>query len=195
MATPRGARSQQARARVAEVAAQFMAEHGISDYALAKRKAARQLGLTAGHTLPSNEEVDAALLERQSLFEPEEQSALLDRLRRQALEVMEVFAQFAPVLTGAVASGIVSEHSPIELEIAEADSKEFEQFLVNRDIEYKVQDRNGRMAYLVYAEPADIAVRMVAQEMRRGAHLSRDRLARLLDLPLPDPAFPSKAST
>ncbi len=182
MTVPRSGRAAQARAQVAELAARLMAEHGLRDYATAKRKAARQLGLPETHGMPSNEEVDAALLERQALFEPEEQVAVLARLRRQAMEVMRVFERFRPMLTGGVASGSVSEHSLIELDIAQDDSKDFEQFLVNRGIAYKVQDRADRMAYLIYAEPADILVRMVLQDARHGhaPHLSLDRLNKLL---------------
>jgi len=50
-ATGKGA---QARARVADAAARLIMEHGISDYGHAKRKAARQLGLPQGASLPSN---------------------------------------------------------------------------------------------------------------------------------------------
>jgi len=182
MTASRDARSLQARARIAELAARFIAEHGLHDYAVAKRKAARQLGLSDRHGLPGNEEVDAALLERQALFEPEEQASTLAGLRRQAMEVMRVFERFHPVLTGAVASGAVSEHSLIELDIAQDASKDFEQFLVNREIGYKVQDRAARMAYLIYAEPADILVRMVSQDARHGhaVHLSLEHLSKLL---------------
>lgn len=179
---PREARSAQARAQIADLAARLIAEHGLRDYALAKRKAARQLGLPEGHGLPSNEEVDAALLERQSLFEPEEQAANLERLRLQALEVMRVFERFQPVLTGGLANGVASEHSLIELEIDLAASKDFEQFLVNRNIEFKVQDRGARMAYLIYSEPADILVRMVDPDLHHGhaPRVSLERLEKLL---------------
>lgn len=182
MASSRDGHSMHARAQIAELAARLMAEHGLHDYTLAKRKAARQLGLPEGGSLPSNEEVDSALLERQALFEPEEQALTLGRLRHQAREVMRVFERFRPVLTGGVASGVVSEHSLIELEISQEVSKDFEQFLVNRNIEYKVQDKAGRMAYLIYSEPADVLVRLVTPEIRHGStpHMSMDRLNKLL---------------
>lgn len=178
----RDARSGQTRMRIADLAARLIAEHGLRDYALAKRKAARQLGAPEGHGLPSNEEVDLALLERQALFEPEEQAANLDRLRHQALEVMRVFARFRPMLTGGVASGVASEHSLIELDIDQEASKDLEQFLVNQGIEYKSQDRGPRMAYLIYSEPADVLVRMVGADARHGhvPRLSLERLEKLL---------------
>jgi hypothetical protein len=172
----RDSRSQRGRARIAELAARFISEHGIQDYSLAKRKAARQLGLPDSQGLPSNEEVDAALIQRRDLYDPEEQAGTLAALRQQAIAVMGVFQRFEPVLTGAVASGAVSEHSLIELEILADSSKDFEQFLVNRGIEFKVQDRGGRMAYLIYAEPTDVSVRLLAADNHHAQSVSRPRL-------------------
>lgn len=172
----RDARSRQARARIADLAAQFISEHGIQDYSLAKRKAARQLGLPDGHGLPSNEEVDSALIQRQDLYEPEEQAETLATLREQAIAVMRVFVRFAPTLTGAVASGAVSEHSLIELEITSDSSKDFEQYLVNQGIEFKILDRGGRMAYLLYSQPADVQVRLISAENHHTQNGGRPRL-------------------
>lgn len=178
-------RGAQVRARVADTAARFMLEHGIRDYALAKRKAARHLGVPEGRDLPSNEEVDQALIERRGLFEPEAQADLLTQLRDQALRVMRVFERFAPVLTGGVASGAISEHSAIELDIEAESSKDFEQFLLNQGIEFKVLDRGGQMAYLVYAQPADVMVRLPDRETRQAQtghrpQLSLKQLSRLV---------------
>jgi hypothetical protein len=166
----------QIRSRIADMAARLIAEHGIQDYTLAKRKAARSLGLPDGRGLPSNEEVEAALIYRQSLYEPEEQAALLLALRQQALAVMRVFEHFSPNLTGMVASGAVSEHSLIELDINADSSKDFEQYLVNQNIEFKVQDKSGRMAYLIYSEPTDVLVRISASEGHHAAYGTRTRL-------------------
>ncbi len=49
------------RAAIAAAAARIMAESGIDNFALAKRKAARQLGATEKQGLPGNEEVEAEL--------------------------------------------------------------------------------------------------------------------------------------
>jgi len=179
------ARNGQTRALIADLAARLIGEHGIHDYALAKKKAARQLGLPEGTRLPSNEEIDQALIDRQSLYEPEEHSAHLAELREEAYEVMRVFERFSPILTGSVASGAVSEHSLIELEIFPESSKDFEQALVNQDIEFKILDHVGRIAYLLYAQPADIMVRVPDKEFRhkRAAHktqLSMKQLANLI---------------
>jgi hypothetical protein len=156
----------QTRAHIADLAARFIVEHGLTDYGSAKRKAARHLNLPDGHSLPSNDEVVQALIGRQNLYEPVEQAALLARLRQEALEVMHIFERFQPILSGAIASGAVSEHSNIELAIQADSSKDFEQFLVNLNIEFKIQDRGGEMAYLIYAEPADVLVSLPERNAR-----------------------------
>jgi hypothetical protein len=45
------------RARIAAGAARIMAEEGIDDFALAKRKAARRLGAADTEALPANDEI------------------------------------------------------------------------------------------------------------------------------------------
>jgi hypothetical protein len=174
-------KSAQMRTQIAERAGRLMAEHGIRDYALAKRKAARQLGFPEGAGLPSNDEVDQALMQRQSLFEPHGQRLLLSELQEEALQVMQTFDRFNPLLTGAVASGAVSRHSLIELDIQGGSSKDFEQFLVNREIEFKIMDQAGLTAYLIYAEPADVLVRIPSRDRHPGhspqkGHLSIEQL-------------------
>ena len=49
------------RSRIAHIAARLMAEDGIEDHALAKRKAARQAGLSDSRQLPDNDEINEAL--------------------------------------------------------------------------------------------------------------------------------------
>ena len=58
------------RSRIAHLAARLMAEDGIEDYSLAKRKAARQAGLGDTRELPGNEEIDAALQLYQAIYHP-----------------------------------------------------------------------------------------------------------------------------
>ena len=49
------------RGHIANLAARLMAVDGIDDFALAKRKAARQAGALDTRSLPTNEEVEQAL--------------------------------------------------------------------------------------------------------------------------------------
>ncbi len=164
-----GPRNHQLRQRIAQLAAQLMAEHGIRDHALAKRKAARQLGVTAVSILPGNEEIDEALKAYLSLFEADSHEQDLDTLRRQAVDVMEVLARFHPVLTGALAQGTASRHSDIELEVYSDSSKEFEQFLLNADIAFKAEERRNGSFFTLFAEPVDVDVRILPVQSLQSA--------------------------
>ncbi len=180
----------QVKARIAQVAARLMAENGIHDHALAKRKALRELGLPPGHAMPGNDEVDAALREYRALFDGEEGVAELNALRQQALEAMHDLEPFELVLVGGVANGAISRHSDIEFELRDDASKAFEQFLLNEGISYEARDRAGQAAFLLHAEPADVLVRLVPEhairQLRRArdeppARLTREQLRHLIE--------------
>jgi hypothetical protein len=96
---------QQMRTRIAAAAARLMAEDGVEDFALAKRKAARQLGAEDTQSLPKNEEIEAELRAYQSLYQGEEQRERIQYLRRCALDAMQLLERFRPYLAGPVLSG------------------------------------------------------------------------------------------
>ena len=111
------ATSETLRERLAQEAARLMIEHGIRDYGLAKRKAARRLGVRAAWALPGNAEIDARVTEWQELFEPETHGRRLRELRSLALQVMDAFSVFNPRLAGPVLSGAINVNSPIEVHL------------------------------------------------------------------------------
>src|SRR5215831_16351651 len=111
------------RSRIAQTTARLIAEHGLTDWNAAKRKACRQLGLTEREALPDNEEVEQALRDYNSLFQPDEQPARLRVQRVEALSWMERLARWNPVLTGAVAAGWATAHSEARLELEAEDAK------------------------------------------------------------------------
>src|SRR4030095_13548344 len=80
------------RLRVAQVAARLIVEHGLADWTLAKRKAARQLMLPDTTAMPSNDEIEAALTEHHALFGGEAHAANLRSMRAQALRWMDRLA-------------------------------------------------------------------------------------------------------
>src|ERR671937_158656 len=86
------------RARIAAAAARIMAEDGVDDFALAKRKAARQLGAHDTHSLPRNDEIEAELRAYRALYQAEEHPHLIDELRRVALDAMRTLERFSPYL-------------------------------------------------------------------------------------------------
>jgi hypothetical protein len=94
-----------------------MAESGIDNFGLAKRKAAERLGVRGAGALPTNQQIEASLVERQRLFEPESHDRRLGELRRVAADVMLDLDSFAPRLVGSVLSGTATINSPIELHV------------------------------------------------------------------------------
>jgi hypothetical protein len=110
--------SSELRHQLAEEAARLIVEHGIQDFALAKRKAAERLGVRArAGALPSNAEIQEHVVERQRLFEPEAHDQRLAKLRSIATGVMQVLDDFRPKLVGAVLDGTATLTSPIELHV------------------------------------------------------------------------------
>jgi hypothetical protein len=105
------------RGQLADEAARVMAEHGIDDFGLAKRKAAARLGLTAAGGLPTNVEIQQRFVERQRIFAPDAQGEQVAKLRRIAARVMEPLAAFRPKLVGAVLAGAVTPASAVELHV------------------------------------------------------------------------------
>ena len=110
------------REQLAQEAARLMAEHGIDDFGLAKRKAAERLGVGHAGVLPSNDRIQECLAERQRMFEPEHDERLA-LLRLLAAEIMEHLEQFRPRLVGAVLAGTATVNSSVELHVF-ADSPE-----------------------------------------------------------------------
>ena len=124
------------RLRVAQVAARLIVEHGLTDWTLARRKAARQLMLPDTTAMPSNDEIEVALAEHHALFGGDAHAASLRSMRAHALQWMDRLAAWHPLLVGGVAAGWATEHSDIRLEIVADDPKAVEIELAGRDVMY-----------------------------------------------------------
>ena len=124
------------RAAIAAAAARIMAENGIDSFALAKRKAARQLGATEKQALPGNEEVEAELRAYLDLYQADEHPDRIRELRRIALSMMHALREFSPYLTGPVLKGIAGPYADIELQLFPDSSKDVEIFLLNQNIQF-----------------------------------------------------------
>ncbi|CAG0944236.1 hypothetical protein GPROT2_02498 [Gammaproteobacteria bacterium] len=103
------------RTAIAQEAARLMQEHGLRDFRSAKEKAGLRLQLGDKGALPSNQEVELAMAERNRIFRGDEHEAFLDVMRQQALQVMAELAAFDPRLVGGVLAGTATETSAIEL--------------------------------------------------------------------------------
>jgi hypothetical protein len=141
----RNAKRNYTRDHLAYLAARLMAEDGVQDYAAAKRKAARQAGVPDTKQLPDNREIEAALRAYQSLYQKDSQGDVLRRLRKRAVEVMELLDRFNPHLTGAVLTGTAGPHSDINLQLFADSEKELELFLLNANIDYHSATRRVQL--------------------------------------------------
>ena len=128
------------RARIAAAAARLMAEDGIDDFALAKRKAARQLGAADTQSLPRNDEIEAELRAYRALYQAEDHPQLIGELRRIALDAMQALEQFSPYLTGPVLKGIAGPYAEIDLQLFPDSAKDVEIFLLDRNIAFSTQE-------------------------------------------------------
>src|SRR6266581_6142623 len=136
----KGNRQTGMRARIAATAARIMAEDGIEDFALAKRKAARRLGASEAQALPGNDEIEAELRSYRALYQAEEHPLRIAELRRVALDAMRALERFNPYLTGPVLTGTAGPYAQIDLQLFPESTKEVELFLLDRNVAYNTQE-------------------------------------------------------
>jgi hypothetical protein len=117
-----------------------MAEDGIDDFALAKRKAAKQLGAAEGQGLPGNDEIEAELRAYRELYQAGEHPALVAELLGVALDAMRALERFNPYLTGPVLKGIAGPYAEIDLQLFPESAKELEMFLLERNIAFTTRE-------------------------------------------------------
>jgi hypothetical protein len=154
--TRKSLRQGSTRERIAAAAARIMAEDGIEDFALAKRKAVRQLGLQGRLALPGNDEIESQLRAYRSLYQADEHPALVASLQRAALDAMRALERFRPYLIGPVLKGIAGPYAEIELQLFPQSPKEVELYLLDQGVRYDTReakrysgDRERAIAILV----------------------------------------------
>lgn len=133
------------RSAVAEEAARLMAEHGIQDFLVAKKKAAERYGVDEGSVLPKNTEIEAALVARQRLFGPQQHQHSLDGLRRTAIDAMVLLRKFEPRLVGSVLSGSATEYADIQLHVFSDNPEAVFLHLMDNRFDYEVLERRLKM--------------------------------------------------
>jgi len=134
------------RIRLAQEAARILVESGGQDFLNAKKKAALRLGAVDTRNMPSNTEIEQALIEYQRLFRGSTQPQILQALRSEALRAMDFFAEYNPKLVGPVLQGTADEHTPISLHIFAASVEEIGFFLMRYQIPYQIQDKRLHLA-------------------------------------------------
>lgn len=135
---------------IAATAARMIAEDGL-EYGPAKQRALKTLGLPVRTPMPDNQMLEAAVREHLELFCADTQPGELRALRELALTWMERLAEFRPHLGGAVWRGTATRHSDIYLQLFCDDSKSTEIELINKGIDYEVQQIRG-----LHGKPVDV---------------------------------------
>ena len=134
--------SSSATQEIAQTAARMVVEEGL-EWAAAKRRAVKQLGLPARTQLPDNDALEEAVREYIEIFCADTQPQELRALRELALVWMERVQEFRPHLAGAVWRGTATRMSDIYIQLFCDDSKSAEIALINRDVQYDVTQTSG----------------------------------------------------
>ena len=122
-----------------------MAEHGISDFLLAKRKAADRFGVTEGAVLPKNTEIEAALEQYQRLFDGDGHAESLQAQRRVALAAMRRLREFEPRLVGPVLTGTATRHAQVQLHLFTDYAESVTMKMLEMGLAHEVTERRVRM--------------------------------------------------
>jgi hypothetical protein len=163
------------RTRIAQAAARLIAEHGLVDWSLAKRKAAHQLMLPANAPLPGNEEIEQALAEYHALYGGAAHAAGLRAQREAALRWMRRLEPWSPRLVGGVAAGWAGAHSDIRIELVADDPKSVEMLLAGAGVAYVAlppRDEAGNATRAtelrIPAREASVRLSVLAPQQRRS---------------------------
>ena len=131
---------------LAQEAARVFCESLITDYRLAKQKAAERLGLGPRAAQPDNATVMWAVIEYQQLFGGSQYRNHLRRMRRTALQVMRGLSDFQPRLVGAAVSGAAHAAHRVQLHVFHEKAEALDVFLHDRGLAYEAGDRRYRYA-------------------------------------------------
>ncbi|MGD8206719.1 MAG: hypothetical protein PVH47_01445 [Thiohalocapsa sp.] len=151
------------------------------EIARARRKAAVRLGIDDKRCWPDNETIQQALIQQQRLFHAEEQTRVLNDLRRQALAAMRELAAFEPRLVGPAAEGTATREQGLRLLLFADSPEEVALALMERGIPWQQSDDlfqyAGRSAetHPVFGFMAgDLPIRLVVlpKQARRNPPLS-----------------------
>lgn len=130
---------------IAQECARIMTEEGVKDFLSAKRKALARLGISNRALLPSNMEIEKALLEYQRLFKSAEQPTQLRIRREAAAEAMRFLECFRPRLVGSVLNGTAGAYSDVNLHLFVDTPEEVIIFLMEHNIPYQLAERRLRL--------------------------------------------------
>jgi hypothetical protein len=131
---------------IAQKAAQMMAEDGINDFAYAKKKASKQLGVNEASAMPTNAEIQEEIRLYHEIYNADEQPLELAKLRQAALITMQIFAKFNPHLTGSVLDGSAGKFAQTNIHLFADSAKDVEMFLLNQQIPFESSEKSYRVS-------------------------------------------------
>ena len=134
------------RQMIAQKAAQMMAEDGINDFAYAKKKAGKQLGVNEASVMPTNAEIEEEIRLYHEIYNADEQPLELVKLRKAALMTMQLFERFNPHLTGSVLDGTAGKFAQTNIHLFADSSKEVEIFLLSQQIPFESSEKSYRVS-------------------------------------------------
>jgi hypothetical protein len=183
----------------AEAARIFLTEK-LNDIYGAKLKAAERIGTGDSACLPSNEEVESAIIEYQRLFSSDNQLLEIKNLQNKALAAMSFFEHFKPRIIGALVKGTASGTSTIYLHLFTDHAEEVDWFLCENKLPHEVFNKiyyinnhskaSSIPAYRFIAEetPVELSVFpevVLRQQVRcspKGQAIVRENLAKFKQL-------------
>ena len=131
---------------IAQKAAQMMAEDGINDFAYAKKKAGKQLGVSEASVLPTNAEIEEEIRLYHNIYNADEQPLELAKLRKAALMTMQLFERFNPHLTGSVLDGTAGKFSQTNIHLFADSAKDVEIFILSQQIPFDSSEKSYRVS-------------------------------------------------
>jgi hypothetical protein len=134
------------RQMIAQQAARMMAEDGVHDFAYAKKKAGRQLGVSDNSALPTNAEIEEEIRLYHEIYNADERPLMLEQLRMAALITMQLFERFSPHLTGSVLDGTAGKFSQTDIHLFADSAKDVEMFLLNLQIPFESSEKSYRVS-------------------------------------------------
>ena len=153
---------------IAATAARLVVEEGL-EYGPAKRRALRELGLSARTSLPHNDDVEAEVRDYIALFCADTQPVELRALRVLALEWMGHMSVYRPHIGGAVWHGTATRLSDIYIQMFCDDSKSAEISLIDHHVDYDPRTVTGFHGEQVEALSVHAMSRELGEEI--GVHL------------------------
>lgn len=132
------------RSQISKETARIIFEEGCNNFQSAKNSALKHLNLSTGVAMPSNQEVEAALIEHIALFGPNGNRALTIEWLQIALEMMRWLEAFSPRLSGSLVRRPALLSTPIELHLFCESSERILFFLIEKQIPHEVSERRLR---------------------------------------------------